>query len=609
MTSPCSPPSATGALVGLGSLGSGQVGGGGLRKSSSAASLTSRGTSSLFSGSAAFTGIASLPQQLDPIHERKGPGPRRFSSRHVPSVAEDIAYFELLTPSMHTRFNGLMKYLKNNSAQEDSEKRVLIAESPEQLVPPGSVRALNEEFERRCAYGERMNLELMSSAKWMRLLEDMHLIPPAKRGSPGDAENKSESPVADAMVAPTVAVTPPQFEAEALEGKKAKRSTSPDDDSSVATEAPPSEPDWFAEERTLPRATGDIIFRRVLHNCNHGGLRLDYELFCKALMLTGHMLWPEESLERVCAHMVSKVVETAPEQGSRSPVDDTSELMLTAEAALMLERFKPALHDLFQATCTQNLINPGAATYGAGSVRNQGRSIRKAAPTEGLGLASFGLAGSAAATVTADLLAQAAVGASPVRSEGTPASSNHLALPVGNRWACAETIGRTFAALSGSPRSPRASPVGSASPKIVGGMCKTANGSPVMANRRQVVSSDQFQTLTRKLGVMPDLLSSKEVVRIFKRSETAAAGISHSAGVHGFLTREAFVDAMGSLAIEAYSKPPFCDEYPEVHDKIHALLSTVLPSNTRHTNDRFLLAAVGEQQGRMYSRSNHDTTS
>lgn len=106
------------ALRGADSPGAalGSAGGLGGRTCGSAASLTSRWTSS-FSGSA-LTASTSC-SQLAPIQEGRGPGPRRFSSRHVPSVAEDIAYFELLTPSMHTRFNGLMKYLKNNSAQED----------------------------------------------------------------------------------------------------------------------------------------------------------------------------------------------------------------------------------------------------------------------------------------------------------------------------------------------------------------------------------------------------------------------------------------------------------------------------------------------------------
>lgn len=57
------------------------------------------------------------------------------------------------------------------------------------------------------------------------------------------------------------------------------------------------------------------------------------------------------------------------------------------------------------------------------------------------------ISGTAAASMTADLLAKAAV--DPPRLEGM---AGGLELPVGNRWACAETIGRTFAALSGSPR-------------------------------------------------------------------------------------------------------------------------------------------------------------
>lgn len=170
--------------------------------------------------------------------------------------------------------------LRLHRTSQDSEKRVLVVESPDQMVPPDMERALKDEFQRRCAYGERMNLELMNSARWMRLLEDVRLVPPAQRGS-GAAAALATSEAAPGTGAPLA------------EKLGAKRGAPEEDAESVATEAPPSEPGSF-EERTLPRAAGDIIFRRVLHNCNHGGLRLDYELFCKALLLAGHMLWPEE---------------------------------------------------------------------------------------------------------------------------------------------------------------------------------------------------------------------------------------------------------------------------------------------------------------------------
>ncbi|CAJ1359423.1 unnamed protein product [Effrenium voratum] len=55
---------------------------------------------------------------------------------------------------------------------------------------------------------------------------------------------------------------------------------------------------------------------------------------------------------------------------------------------------------------------------------------------------------------------------------------------------------------------------------------------------------------------------------------------------------QAFVDAMGRIAIQAYSEAPYCDEYPEPHEKIIAFLCDRLPG-IRTMRDRFLYGCSG----------------
>lgn len=114
------------------------------------------------------------------------------------------------------------------------------------------------------------------------------------------------------------------------------------------------------------------------------------------------------------------------------------------------------------------------------------------------------------------------------------------------------------------------------------------NGSPVIQKRRHNMSVDQFLDWCKELKMMPNVLSRVEVVQIFKRAQTTGYPGSHGSGVHGFLSREAFVDAVGQLGLEAYSKEPFCDEYAEAHEKICAFLLDFLPGSSREAHDRFL---------------------
>eukprot|EP00439_Symbiodinium_sp_Y106_P078049 s2025_g16.t2 len=55
----------------------------------------------------------------------------------------------------------------------------------------------------------------------------------------------------------------------------------------------------------------------------------------------------------------------------------------------------------------------------------------------------------------------------------------------------------------------------------------------------------------------------------------------------------AFVDAMGRIAIQAYTEEPYCDEYPEPHEKILAFLSDRLPGQIRTMRESFRYGCSG----------------
>jgi len=123
------------------------------------------------------------------------------------------------------------------------------------------------------------------------------------------------------------------------------------------------------------------------------------------------------------------------------------------------------------------------------------------------------------------------------------------------------------------------------------------NGAPVIKNRRKFMSFDQLMLLCKELKVVPDLLTRFEVSQVFKNAQCAGAPSLHGSSIHGYLSKEAFVDAAGQLAIEAYSKQPFSEEYPAAHEKIHAFFLTVLPSSSREVHERFLYGCNGRGRG------------
>jgi len=123
-----------------------------------------------------------------------------------------------------------------------------------------------------------------------------------------------------------------------------------------------------------------------------------------------------------------------------------------------------------------------------------------------------------------------------------------------------------------------------------------ANGAPVIKNRRRYMSVSQLLSLCKELKIVPDLLSRLEVVRIFKRAQ--CAGSHSSSSLYGYLSAEAFIDAAGQLALESYTKPPYNEEYPEPHEKIHAFFMNILrdASSHREVQERFFYGCSGRDR-------------
>jgi hypothetical protein len=114
------------------------------------------------------------------------------------------------------------------------------------------------------------------------------------------------------------------------------------------------------------------------------------------------------------------------------------------------------------------------------------------------------------------------------------------------------------------------------------------NGAPVIKNRTQYMSLDQLILMCKELQIMPDLLNRKQIVKIFKRSQSMVLGSHTTLGssAYGYLNKEAFEIAAGELALEAYSVQPFSDEYPQAHEKLHAFFCSVLPQNRIEMQER-----------------------
>uniref|UniRef100_A0A7S4VAZ4 EF-hand domain-containing protein n=1 Tax=Alexandrium monilatum TaxID=311494 RepID=A0A7S4VAZ4_9DINO len=504
--------------------------------------------------------------------------PRRFSSRHVPHAAEELAQSPVLPPDILARLNGLTRHLKGNSEWEEKQKQVLEAPS-ERFIPEEYDETLHNDYERRCAFGERMNTEFMSSGKWVKLLRELGVI-----SAPG------------------------------------------------AEKAPGG---------SISLADADIIFRKVLHHADYCGKRLTYETFCKALYLAALAIRPDLDSEAALADMVARVAAAAPEESQ----DNNTDYMLDANVLLVLDHFKPALWDLFRAFCSRNLGQAGGPRRGEGTVRLGERTFRR--HTQDTLRSTLTLGGTRGEGGLSELSPSSDLAQSPQRRPRLSAPAGMKSPGLDGSLLSPFALGKLEeheheanyeADAGGGFTTPRQRPWGedrlqpphgTVSPKDTfdrrprgsqspppaidkfsalfspnstmqsfrASMCSLtqtqdtftyANGAPVIKNRRHYMSADQFLLLCKDLKIMPDLLTRLEIVKIFKRAQCTGASSSHGSSIHGFLNRDAFVDAVGQLAIEAYCKEPYGNEFPEAYEKVHGFLARVLPTNSHEAHERFL---------------------
>lgn len=541
--------------------------------------------------------------------------PRRFASRHVPSAAERLAQAPTLTPIVVSRFDGLMKYLKRNTELQDFQKQVL-ASPTDVLVPDEYDEVLRGEFARRCSFGERLNTELMHSGKWVKMLKDLGIVS-------ASLDQKDKGP------------------------------------------------------GMITLAEADIIFRRVLHDCDYGGKRMTYDYFCKALCLVASSIYPDLEWEEAMSELMGKMAASVPPEEAPQP-----DYSLDPNVLLVLDHFKLALHDLFRSFARRSLPGPSDGRKGTGQVRLQEKSFWKhtqdTLSTFGGGRSRILFQGSSemqdeslngfkdpdSSPNNLPPLQESLIESETASPEKPPVSttrSNAEADAGGgggiadegpispktsqaSRESCYSDGAVLQKSNSGKPMLPLSSPtrgggysanlsMTTESPKLGSSASAShlvawaenhgwnspgkqssvissswgasalgtknqdtyvyANGSPTIKNRRNYMSLDQMFLLCKELKILPDLIGRAAITKIFKRVQCAGLPSAHSGSNFGFLSEEAFVDAMGQIAIETYAKEPYCDEYPGAHEKIHAFLLDRLPGHSRTMRERFLYGCSG----------------
>jgi len=509
-------------------------------------------------------------------HGADGGGQRRFGSRHVPTVAEALvaASEDVESPTMRMRFSGLMKHLKGNSLHEELQKEVLASASPQDFLaglPPESAAALRSEFERLCAFGEPTNLEALSSAKWIKLLRDIGAVgPDAGEQGPGK----------------------------------------------------------------IGKELADITFYKVLHDCDHGGQRLKYDMFCKAICLLAVQLQPHMDWEAALTDLVMRILAVAPAQPSPgSPrIGDAPHLpagydiSADPQMAVILDQFRPVLRTFFRTFCARNLNNFTGAVQGRGKVRASEKTTWKQAMEEMGCSLSTAMSASLSRRVDEDASwspakrlheapsfpAELTAAHAAAADAGSPLASVQPVMAHADHSGC--TAG-TGSAGGLAPQAPPMSPLrkasqtrpalGSVASSRMGALPSEvsqrgspkatllgndpyvyAGGSPVIRDRQAFMSFDQAQSFCRELKIVPEFVTRIEMTRIYKAAQGSCASASDGGSLHGFLTKEAFEEMVVQLGLQAYGKPPFCDEYPEPHSRIYAFLSMLAPPSALKANDR-----------------------
>eukprot|EP00435_Cladocopium_sp_Y103_P023271 s45_g5.t1 len=353
---------------------------------------------------------------------------------------------------------------------------------------------------------------------------------------------------------------------------------------------------WGAEE--LPPfggpclsslAAADIIFQRVLHDTNYGGKRLTYDFFCKALCLVAADIYPELDWESAMGELLNRIASAA--EDVEIVNDEPGDFSLDPNVLLVLEHFKPKLHNLFRSFARRQLRGPTDAkalnltceifhftnfdpfyhfqkvvwmeeilyseqdTMFASRASScmLGATLKDEAPEEDEVEETLSPGGPGALPAVTECEAEDHGHDHPV----SPGSGEETQLPhqvASPKKTMPQPMLPQNAMgfeVSMSTRTGQWSPVAN-DPYTY------ACGSPTLKNRRKYMSLDQLFALCKELKIMPDTISRQAVVRIFKRAQCAGSQSQHAGSNFGlfgrYLTQEAFVDAIGRIGIQAYSE-------------------------------------------------------
>eukprot|EP00929_Paragymnodinium_shiwhaense_P107865 TRINITY_DN74211_c0_g1_i1.p1 TRINITY_DN74211_c0_g1~~TRINITY_DN74211_c0_g1_i1.p1 ORF type:complete len:546 (+),score=83.19 TRINITY_DN74211_c0_g1_i1:95-1732(+) len=464
--------------------------------------------------------------------------PRCFTSRHVPDVAESLVSGNTpMAPSATQKLQGLLRHLKQTSTETDERRKRAMAANCEAFVPEEFEEVLHSEFRRRCAFGDRSNTELMTSAKWVKLLQDCEVVVSPSTGSSRGSQSASSS------------------------------RTSP---TSVRSSG--------AASGMASLATADVVFLKVIGTAKSpSGKRLTYELFCKALMLFAQSLYPDLDNKTAFLALLRKVAALAPPPDVKAPGEDTVNLTLEPSVILVLDRFKPKLRELFRAFCSRHL--PGS------------RRLRRSSTTGGVRTT---MAGDTLTSFRLDTTMSGRGGATLDLSMSSMASGSSLGSDARSNTDCSDAGSFRVAGESDegdhTDTRPRRRSLQEAAWSCSSGVQDTIADSVSHRHQRRShhMSLEQMLAMCKEMEIMPEHLSRLEVISIFKRAQNSASrSQGKGSSLHGVLSYEEFIDAIGQIAIEAFSKPPYGEEHQELHDKVNEFLTFVLPKDERALRERF----------------------
>lgn len=462
--------------------------------------------------------------------------PRSFTSRHVPGIIEELSADLGNTKTANTlphgqsQLHGLLAHLKQASNASAERQRQALATDAEYLVPEEVDQLLHAEFERRCCFGDPTNTEFMNSAKWTKMLKECGII----AGLHGFRKVNCQGAAG-----------------------------------------------------TVTLANADMVFQIVVHNVEYGAKRLTYELFCKALLLLSQKAYPDLDDPTAFAELLTQIAAFASAQLDNTKTEDHSDLLLDPNVVITLDTFKPALHDLFHSICSQKLESPMQARCGLGTMRTSERTYLKYAGTqEGQTLAHRHSVSSLSSCRNSDSTCEPS-SCQDCGIETLRTCSEHSDMEA-EGLEKAQMVKSEEAQASEMPTGSflRHHTFGSSSDEMQY-QVSYVNGVPVVRDRCRRMSIDQMMFMCTRLGIVPEFSSRLEVISIFKRAQVT--GCSQSS-LHGYLSYEEFLDAIGQIAIGAYSKQPFAEVYPEAAAKVEAFLFRILPSDSRDMLEKFFFA-------------------